>query len=206
MLDVLVQTKEEDLIMKTRTITALVLGVVLVLPGLLIDSAFADDNPMSQKLLMFNAGSLAVNIVQLQINNPFDPSDDSLEPISIIDEKSFGTFGRADLKTFAKVTGEVPQPDQCPDGFPIPLVITDDTVVLTYHDLSQLVGNGRTVVCIEPGGTQGVRGEGQWSSGTRRFADVIGGEFRTSATATPQSTNGQFYSTVGTMSGRLERR
>jgi hypothetical protein len=203
--DVHVQTKEEDLTMKTRTITALALGFVLVLSASLIDSAFADDNRKSQKLLMFTAGNLAVNIVQLQINNPFDPKDDSLEPISIIDEKSFGTFGRADVKTFSKVTGEVPERDQCPDGFPIPLVITDDAVVLTYGDLSQLVGNGRTVVCIEPGGTQAVRGEGQWSGGTRRFADVIGGDFRTSATATPQSTNGQFYSTVGTMSGRIER-
>lgn len=168
-------------------------------------SAFADDNPRSRAFLMFSAGTLNVNIVQLQINNPFDPDDDSLEPVSIIDEKSFGTFGRADLKTFSKVTDEVPQPDQCPDGFPIPLVITDDAVVLTYRDLSQLLGNGRTVVCIEPGGTQGIRGEGQWSSGTRRFADVIGGEFQISSTATPQSTNGQFYSTVGAISGRLER-
>ncbi len=92
-----------------------------------------------------------------------------------------------------------------PDGFPIPLVVTDDAVVLTFRDLSQLVGRGRTVVCIEPGGTQDVRGEGQWSSGTRRFADVIGGEFQISSTATPQSTNGQFYSTVGSISGRLER-
>jgi hypothetical protein len=143
--------------------------------------------------------------MQLQINDPFDPKDDSIEPIGIIDEKAFGTFGRADLKTIAKVTDEVPQPDDCPDGFPIPLVVTDDAVVLTFRDLSQLVGHGRTVVCIEPSGTQGVRGEGRWSSGTRRFADVVGGEFQISSTATPQSTNGQFYSTVGSISGRLER-
>ena len=168
-------------------------------------SAFGDDNRQSKALLMFNAGTLTINIMQLQINNPFDPNDDSVEPIGVIDEKAFGTFGRADMKTIAKVTGEVPQPDECPAGFPIPLVVTDDARVLTFRDLSQLVGHGRTVVCIEPGGTQGVRGEGQWSSGTRRFADVIGGEFQISSTATPQSTNGQFYSTTGSISGRLER-
>lgn len=168
-------------------------------------SALGDDNRQSNAFLMFNAGTLTINILQLQINNPLDPNDDSVEPIGVIDEKAFGSFGRADMKTIAKVTGEVPQPEECPDGFPIPLVVTDDARVLTFRDLSQLVGHGRTVVCIEPGGTQGVRGDGQWSSGTRRFADVIGGEFQISSTATPQSTNGQFYSTVGSISGRLER-
>lgn len=169
-------------------------------------SALGDDDRSSKTFLMFSAGTLNINIMQLQINNPFDPNDDSLEPIGIIEEKAFGTFGRADLKTVAKVTGESPQPGECPDGFPIPLVVTDDTVVLTFHDLSQLVGHGRTVVCIEPGGTQGVRGAGEWSSGTRRFDDVIGGEFALSTTATPQSTNGQFYTTVGSISGRFDRR
>lgn len=168
-------------------------------------SALGDDNRQSQTFMMFNAGTLNINIMQLQINDPFDPSDDSLEPIGIIDEKTFGTFGRADLKTIAKVTGEPPQPGECPDGFPIPLVVTDDALVVTFHDLSQLVGHSRTVVCMEPGGTQGVRGEGQWSSGTRRFDDVTGGEFKLRTTATPQSTNGQFYSTVGSISGQIER-
>ena len=167
-------------------------------------SALGDDDRRSKPFLMFNAGTLTINIMQLQINNPFDPNDDSVEPIGVIDEKAFGTFGRADVKTIAKVTGEA-QSNDCPVGFPIPLVVTDDAVVLTFRDLSQLVGRGRTVVCMEPGGTQAVRGEGQWSSGTRRFADVIGGEFQISSTATPQSTNGQFYSTVGSISGRLER-
>lgn len=168
-------------------------------------SALAGDDRRSQTFLMFNAGTLNVAVVQLQINDPLDPNDDSLEPTSIIEERSFGTLGRAELKTFARVTDEVPHPDQCPNGFPIPLVITDDAIVLTFYDLSQLVGNGRTVVCIEPGGTQGIRGEGNWSSGSRRFADVTGGEFRLTSTAEPQSTNGQFYTTVSAISGRLQR-
>ena len=184
-----------------RIILKIFAATCLVLYSL---SALGGDDRRSKPFLMFTAGTLTINIMQLQINNPLDLNDDSVEPIGVIDEKAFGTFGRADLKTFAKVTGEA-QPDDCPKGFPIPLVVTDDAVVLTFRDLSQLVGNGRTVVCMEPGGTQGVRGEGQWSSGTRRFADVIGGEFQLSSTATPQSTNRQFYSTVGSISGRLER-
>lgn len=169
-------------------------------------SALGDDNRRSQPFVMFNAGTLNVNVVQLQINNPFDPYDDSLEPTSIIEERSIGTLGRADLRTFAIVTEEVPTPEQCPDGFPIPLVTTEDTIILTFRDLSQLVGNGRTVVCIAPDLSQGIRGEGQWSSGSRRFANVTGGEYQIRSTAIPQSANGQFYSTSGAVSGRLSRR
>lgn len=170
-------------------------------------SAAGDNNRRSQPFLMFTAGDLNVNVVQLQINNPFDPNDDTLEPTSIIDEKSLGSLGRAKLKTFAKVTDEVPDPDECPDGFPIPLVTTDDAIVLTFHNLSQLVGSSRSIVCIEPSsGSQGIRGEGRWTSGTHRFANVTGGKFHLRSTATPQSTNGQFYSTVGSFSGRIERR
>jgi hypothetical protein len=168
-------------------------------------SAFGDDDRRSRGFLMFNAGTLNVNIMQLQL------SSFMLEPFSIIEERSRGTLGRANLKTFSTVISEngapvVPDPEQCPDGFPIPIVITEDVTVLTFHDLSQLVGNVQTVVCIEPiSGKQGVRGEGHWSSGTQRFAGVIGGEFKISSSATPQSANGQFYTTVGVISGRLER-
>lgn len=162
-------------------------------------SALGDNNRRSQAFLMFNAGTLTVNIMQLQF------SSGAPEPISIIEERSIGTLGRANLKTLSQGTDEIPGPDECPDGFPIQIV-TDDATVLTFHDLSQLVGNVRTVVCIDPvGGRQAVRGEGQWSGGTRRFADVTGGEFEISSSAAPQSTNGQFYSTVGVISGRLER-
>ncbi len=162
-------------------------------------SALGDDNQRSHGFLMFNAGTLTVNIVQLQI------PDGSLQPFSMIEERSLGTLGRASLKTYSKVTGELPGPNECPAGFPIQLV-TDDAVVLTFHDLSQLIGNARTVVCIDPvGGTQAIFGEGHWTSGTRRFADVTGGEFQNSGTATLQSAFGQFYSTTGLFIGRIER-
>lgn len=176
-------------------------------------SALGDHNRRSQAFLMFNAGTLNVNIMQFQLNDPATTEDDRIEPISIIDERSLGTFGRADLKTFSKVITNneippipvVPDPDECPDGFPIPVVITDDATVLTFRDLSQLVGKARTVVCLDYVGTQGVRSEGHWTGGTRRFANVTGGDFQISSTATPQSTNGQFYSTVGVVYGRLVR-
>jgi len=178
-------------------------------------SALGDDDRRPQGFVMFNAGTLNVSILQLQINDPLNPFDDTPEPISIIEERSVGTLGRADLKTFAKVLTDdngIPlefDPRHCPDGFPIPVVITDDTVVLTFHDLSQLVGKGRTFVCIDrpgPGAIQGIRGQGHWSSGSRRFADVTDGKFYLSSTATPQSTNDQFYTTVGEISGRLKRK
>jgi len=161
-------------------------------------SAFGDNDRRSKAFVMFNAGTLTVSIMQLQFDN-FE-----LEPISIIEERSIGTLGRAELKTFSQVTDDVPLPGECPDGFPIQFV-TDDATVLTFHDLSQLMGNVRTVVCINPvSGAQWVRGEGHWASGSRRFAKVTGGEFEVSSTATPQSANGQFYATVGAITGRLE--
>ena len=91
------------------------------------------------------------------------------------------------------------------DGYSTDL-ITEDTIVLTFYDLSQLVGTARTVVCLLPDGTQGVLSDGDWTSGTRRFSNVTGGKFRISSTATPQSANRQFYSTEGYISGRLRRR
>ncbi|MDJ0938887.1 MAG: hypothetical protein QNJ00_03910 [Woeseiaceae bacterium] len=162
-------------------------------------SALGGDHPRSNSFVMLNAGTLNVGIMQLQFatNVP--------EPISIIEERSLGTLGRADLKTLARVIQFGFSPEHCPDGFPTPVAITEDTVVLTFHDLSQLVGNGQTFVCVGPDGTQGIRGEGHWSSGTRRFANVTGGKFRLSSTATPESANSQFYSTVGSITGRLER-
>ena len=162
-------------------------------------SALGDDHRWSKGFVMFNAGTLTVNIMQLQLD------DFGLEPFSIIEERSLGTLGRAELKTFSTVTAEAPQPGECPVGFPIQLV-TEDATVLTFHDLSQLMGKVRTVVCINPAtGEQRVHGKGKWTSGSRRFANVSGGEFEVSSTATPQSANGQFYATVGTITGRLER-
>ena len=158
---------------------------------------------------MFNAGTLIVGIDQSQF--PPNPSFPPVVPISIIEEKSRGTLGRADLKTFSVVVPnadptDVPGADQCPPPPAASLLITDDTVVLTFHDLSQLVGNGLTAVCIDlSNGTQNVFGTGEWVSGSRRFADVTGGEYNLSSTATPQSANGQFYSTVGVVYGQIKR-
>ena len=171
-------------------------------------SAFGDDHRRSQGFLMFNAGTLTVAIQQLQLPTP------DAEARSFIDERSLGTLGRADLKTFSKVKDVFPLPlnmdGRCPDGFPFLFVTTVDVTVLTFHDLSQLVGTAdESVVCVEtpfpPFGAQGVSSEGHWSSGTRRFADVTGGKFHLRSTATPQSQNGLFYTTVGVISGRLER-
>ena len=183
-----------NIILKCLAVTCLVLYSL---------SALGDDNRRSQGFVMFNAGTLIVGIEQSQFPPNVTPPD--FVPISIIDEKSRGTLGRADLKTFAVIIGFGFPPEECPEGFETPFAITEDTVVLTFHDLSQLVGKGTTFVCLGPGGTQGVRGDGDWVSGSRRFANVTGGKYYLSSTATPQSTNGQFYSTVGAISGRLKR-
>jgi len=166
-------------------------------------SALGDDHRRSKGFVMFNAGTLIVGIEQsLFLPPPTDPVPDV--PISIIEEKSRGTLGRADLKTFSVVVGFGFDEDECPEGFG-PFAITEDTIVLTFHDLSQLVGKGTTFVCVDENRTQGVLGTGEWVSGSRRFADVMGGEYHLSSTATPQSTNGQYYSTVGSINGQIER-
>ena len=169
-------------------------------------SASGDNDRRSHGFLMFSAGTSTTSIMQLQLDT-FD-----LAPFSVIEERYIGTFGRANSKTFSTVITDefgapvVPDPEQCPDGFPIPIVITEDVTVLTFHDLSQLVANVRTVVCLDPNsGKQGVRGKGRWSRGTQRFAGVTGGEFNLLSTATPGSANGQFYTTSGVISGRIER-
>jgi len=125
---------------------------------------------------------------------------------------SLGSLGGGKLKTFSTVITEngvpvVSDPGECPYGFAIPLVTTDDAIVLTFHNLSQFVGSSRALVCINPGSdSQGIRGEARCTKGEHRFANVTGGEFDLRFTATPWNTNGQFYSTVGSIRRRVERR
>ena len=145
-------------------------------------SAFGDNHRRSEVFVMFNAGTLNVGA-------------------SIIDERSIGTLGRADVKIYTVVDVFTPFADKCPGG----LVTTNDSVVLTFPDLSQLVGNAYTEVCIGEDGLQDIRGKGDWASGSRRFANVTGGKFRIRSTATPQSEFGPFFSTFGSISGRIKR-
>lgn len=162
-------------------------------------SAVADDNRRSQGFIMFNAGTLTVGVMQLQF------ATGQLEAVSIIEQRTLGTLGRADSRTFSTVIQFGFSPEECPAGFPNPVAITEDTVVLTFGDLSQLVGKGQTFVCAGPDGTQGIRGDGRWTSGRGRFTNVTGGEFRVGGAMTPQTSNGQFYSGAGVISGRIER-
>lgn len=145
-------------------------------------SAIGDDHERSKNFVMFNAGTLNVEA-------------------SIIDETSRGTLGHADAKIYSKVVDFKSPTDECPYG----IVITKDSIVMTFNDLSQLVGTADTNVCIEDGGTQSIDGKGEWVSGSRRFADVTGGELYIKGTATPQSDYGPFYTTAGAISGQIER-
>ena len=194
--------------MNYSTVTPLAAAIALVLTtalSLASAPASAGEHAGRDRVFMITAGTLNVNVVQLQINNPTDPDDDAPEPVSLIEEKLFGTLGPGELRTFAKVTGPA-DPANCPEGFPIPLVVTNDTVVITMRDLSQLIGTGETTVCLaEDFRTQGISGHGTWVDGTRRFADVTGGDYALRSTAVPQSANGQFYSTNGSIRGRLDR-
>ena len=176
------------------------------------EASDSKDRKGHNKVSMIVSGTLLIN--------------DVLQPIagenfaaSLLRQKAFGRPGRADIDVYVLVRGDPGTGVICPQDFPVGLGISDDAWVFTFKDLSQLYARVETTVCLDPqNGEQFVSGVGEWTGGTRRFWNVVGGPMKQEAYASPQSPIDplppgsppdfrtlQFYSTNGFIRGTLER-
>lgn len=121
-----------------------------------------------------------------------------------------GNLGRADLTAVTRSSGVGPDPvfdERCPEYFLKIVNITDNTLVLTFSDLSLLYGDGNGVVCMNfTTFEQYVAVEGMWLGGTGRFRSATG-EFSIRFDESVEvSGNTQVTAEVGTITGSLSRR
>ena len=133
---------------------------------------------------------------------------DSTSLLGLVRAKVKGNLGRADLTAVTKSDNVEPVWDErCPDyGVFFKVVdITDNSLVLTFSDLSLLYGNGHGVVCINfANGEQYIAVEGMWLGGTGRFRNANGEfsiRFDEFALVSP---NTQVVAEAGTISGTID--
>lgn len=133
---------------------------------------------------------------------------DSTSLLGLVRAKVKGNLGRADLTAVTKSDNVEPVWDErCPDyGVFFKVVdITDNSLVLTFSDLSLLYGNGQGVVCINfANGEQYIAVEGMWLGGTGRFRNANGEfsiRFDEFALVSP---NTQVVAEAGTISGTID--
>lgn len=126
--------------------------------------------------------------------------------LGLVRAKVKGNLGRADLTAATKASYPIPAPDMdnCPAGFFKVVVITDNSLVFTFSDLSLLYGNGQGVVCVNFGtGAQYIAVEGEWLGGTGRFLNA-NGEFSIRFDEyIPVNPNAQIVAEAGTITGTL---
>lgn len=134
---------------------------------------------------------------------------DSTSLLGLVRAKVKGNLGRADLTAVTKSDNVEPVWDErCPDyGVFFKVVdITDNSLVLTFSDLSLLYGNGQGVVCINfANGEQYIAVEGMWLGGTGRFRDAQGEFSIRFDEYVPVSPNTQVVAEAGTITGTLSR-
>jgi len=128
--------------------------------------------------------------------------------LGLVRAKVKGNLGRADLTAATKAYNPIPAPDldNCPAGFFKVVVITDNSLVFTFSDLSLLYGNGQGVVCVNFGtGEQYLAVEGEWLGGTGRFRNAKGEFSIRFDEYIPVNPNTQIVAEAGTISGTLIR-
>jgi len=126
--------------------------------------------------------------------------------LGLVRAKVKGNLGRADLSAATKAYNPmpVPDPDNCPAGFLKVVVITDNSLVFTFSDLSLLYGNGQGVVCANFGtGEQYIAVEGEWLGGTGRFRNAAGEFSIRFDDYIPVSPDTQIVAETGTITGTL---
>jgi len=188
--------------MKTRASKTLAFGAALIMATLAMNSAFAEGG---RKVHMRFAGDFIQNLEQTVV----DPMGQAVETstVGLIRTKAKGNLGRADLTAAAKSTPVVPGPDErCPDFFMKVTDIDDNSLVLTFMNLSLLYGDGDGVVCINfANGEQFVAIDGNWLGGTGRFRNATGKfsiRFDEFVVVNPAT---QLVAESGTITGTLSR-
>jgi len=159
------------------------------------------DHPVSLRW----AGDFIQNVEQTDVDEFGMPIGTS--NLGLVRARVLGNLGSGDLAAMTKAENVIPGPDdRCPDGFTKVSEITDNSLVLTFSDLSLLYGDGQGVVCINfMNGEQYAAVKGVWLGGTGRFRNAEG-EFSISfdefALLNP---NTQVVAESGTITGTLSR-
>ena len=185
---------------KSAPLGALI-GVLAIL-GVSIASADGD-----RRVFLRFAGDFIQNLEQTDAVGGVPTGPTSL--FGLVRAKAKGNLGRADLTAVTKSSGVGPAPvfdERCPDYFMKIVGITDNTLVLTFSDLSLLYGDGNGVVCMNFATfEQYVAVEGMWLGGTGRFRNAKG-EFSIRFDESAEvNGNTQVTAEVGTITGTLSR-
>lgn len=151
------------------------------------------------------AGDFIQNLEQTDVDEFGIPIGTS--NLGLIRGKVKGNLGSADATAATKTETLMPGPDErCPEGFVKVANITDNSLVLTFSDLSLLYGDGQGVVCINfTNGEQYAAVEGMWLGGTARFRNAEGEfsiRFDEFVLVNP---NTQVVAESGTITGTLSR-
>lgn len=159
----------------------------------------------SKPVRMKFAGGLILNLEQQVVNSMGLPTGaTALSGIALT--KSIGNLGWADTTVVTR-TGPPMGMVACPDGLVEIASITDNSILLTFLDLSLLFGDGIGAICAErvDAPPQLVRIKGNWSGGTKRFRDAQGTFQIRIDTLIPVSFNTQFTAETGIIRGTLNR-
>lgn len=146
------------------------LGVLTVVSAGL---AFADED---RDVFLRFAGDFIQNLEQANAVGGVPTGTTSLS--GLVRAKAKGNLGPADLTAVTRSVGVGPDPlfdERCPEYFLKIVEITDNTLVLTFADLSLLYGDGNGLVCMNFATfEQYVAVEGMWLGGTGRFRNAAG--------------------------------
>lgn len=186
--------------MRTRTTKALALGAMLIIPTMLVNSAFADG---TQKLQIRFAGGFVQNIQQMQVDAMGAPTGVESRSIALV--KGRGTFGRVDIMSVT-VSGPPVSEKSCSGDLIKIADIVENNLVLTFGDLSLLYGNGTGAVCLNPLDPTAfplAEFEGTWDGGTGRFKRAGGKWSIRFNFAEPVGVTTQFIAETGVIKGHI---
>jgi len=186
----------------SKNVTLIALVGVLAILGAGIASADGD-----RRVFLRFAGDFIENLEQTNAAGGVPTGPTSLS--GLVRAKVKGNLGRADLTAVTRSIGVGPDPvfdERCPDYFMKIVDITDNTLVLTFSDLSLLYGDGDGVVCMDFSTfEQYVAVEGKWLGGTVRFRNAKGEFSIRFDEAAEVNGNTQVTAEVGTITGKLSR-
>ncbi len=123
----------------------------------------------------------------------------------IIRGQARGNLGRATVTAVGGSEGGPPAFDErCPEDFLRVTLITPNSLVLTFRDLSLLYGDGEGVVCVNfATGEDYTAIDGVWLGGTGRFEGATGEFSIRLDTFTRVNAKTQLIAETGTITGTL---
>ncbi|MFC1778257.1 hypothetical protein ACFL3I_13110 [Pseudomonadota bacterium] len=191
--------------MKILLSKRLALAVALIMAALVVNPALAkgkDKNNFKFHL----AGGFVQNIQQMQVDE-FGVPTGVVESRAMALGKGKGKFGHFDVMAIS-VSGPPLSAQQCAEGFIKVADIVENNLVMTFHDLSLLYGNGTGIVCLDlanPDLPALAEIEGTFDGGTGRFKNAEGIWTVQFDVFVPVGETTQFFAEAGVVEGTLTK-